>query len=100
MNIEQSFDKLRTYCEKEQFKGWDPFDGLTSKLFNALPLVSKNKFARLAWIQLFKRNPVNLRKVAGIAKDYNPKGLGLFLNGYCNLYKIEPKDEYLEKINE
>ena len=34
----------------------------------------------------------------GVAKDYNPKALGLFLSGYCNLYKIDQKKEYLEII--
>ena len=32
MNIDNSFNKLKTYCEKEQFKGWDPYDGLNSKI--------------------------------------------------------------------
>ena len=27
--------KLKKYCEKENFKGWDPYDGLNSKIFNA-----------------------------------------------------------------
>jgi rhamnogalacturonyl hydrolase YesR len=34
-----------------------------------------------------------------VPKEYNPKGLGLFLTGYCNLYKADPKEEYFEKIN-
>jgi rhamnogalacturonyl hydrolase YesR len=42
---------------------------------------------------------VNFRPLLGVKKDYNPKGLGLFLSGYCNLYKAEKKEEYLEKIN-
>lgn len=33
-----------------------------------------------------------------VKKDYNPKGLGLFLSGYCNLYTIDPKPEYMETI--
>lgn len=92
-----SFKKLKEYCEKENFKGWDPYDGLNSKIFNALYL-NKVQFFRLAWIQLFKRNPINLRNLFLINKEYNPKGLGLFLTGYCNLYKIEPKKEYLNHI--
>lgn len=96
--IESSFEKLKQYCEKENFRGWDPFDGLNSAVFNSLPLVRSNKLTRLIWIQLFKKNPFNLRKIAMVAKGENPKGLALFLSGYCNLYKIDPKDEYLDKI--
>jgi rhamnogalacturonyl hydrolase YesR len=95
--MNSSFQKLKKYCENQNFKGWDPYDGLNSKVFNALYL-NKVQFFRLAWIQLFKRNPINLRNLFLINKEYNPKGLGLFLTGYCNLYKIEPKKEYLNHI--
>ncbi len=97
-DLHRSFNTLKAYCEKEGFKGWDPYDGLNSKLFQSLPFFRNNRPARLAWIQLFKRSPVNLRRIAGVAKDYNPKGLGLFLHGYCNLYRIEKQPEYLEHI--
>lgn len=84
--MNNSFKSLKSYCEAEDFKGWDPYDGLNSKLFKALPL--KNwSFAKLAWIQSFKRNPLNLRSLLGVPKEYNAKGIGLFLTGYCNLYK-------------
>lgn len=97
-NIINSFDKLKNYCEDEKFKGWDPYDGLNSKVFKFFKM-DKVRFFRLAWIQVFKRNPINLRRLALIDKGYNPKGLGLFLTAYCNLYKVEAKDEYLKIIN-
>lgn len=97
-DILMSFEKLKIYCEAEGFKGWDPYDGLNSKVFKALQM-DKVPFFRLAWIQLFKRNPLNLRTMMMVPKEYNPKGLGLFLTGYCNLYKADPKAEYLEKID-
>lgn len=96
--VSSSFDKLKAYCESNSFKGYDPYDGLNSKLFRAIPFISKNRLARLVWIQFFKRSPVNFRPLVGIEKEYNSKGLGLFLSGYCNLYKSESKQEYLEKI--
>lgn len=97
MDTKISFKKLKEYCEKENFKGWDPYDGLNSWVIQKTPL-GKSRFFRLAWIQLFKRNPINLRHVFGVKKDYNPKGLGLFITGYCNLYKVNPRKEYLDKI--
>jgi len=96
--INSSFIILKEYCENEQFRGWDPYDGLNSKIFQTLKL-DKVRFFRLAWIQLFKRNPINLRTLLVVPKEYNPKGLGLFLTGYCNLYQANPKKEYLEQIN-
>jgi len=97
--IRNSLSKLTNYCKSEAFKGFDPYDGLNSTLFQAIPVISKNRIARLVWIQLFKRSPLNLRAATGVKKDYNPKALGLFLSGYCNLYKQFKEQEYLELIN-
>src|ERR1017187_4110702 len=96
--IIESFTKLRNYCENEEFKGYDPYDSLNSTLFKKIPLISRNKFFKLAWTQLFKRSPINFRKLVGIKKEYNPKALGLFLSGYCNLYKLAPEKQFLDKI--
>ena len=105
--IESSFLKLKSYCESENFKGWDPYDGLNSKIFQALPIKHWD-LARLAWIQGFKRSPINFRKLLLVPKEHNAKGIGLFLSGYCNLYDLAlkgetdfgTKEELLSKINE
>lgn len=95
MIIYDSLYRLKKYCEKEQFMGWDPYDGLNSKLFHAIPFLDKIPFCRLVMIQTFKRNPFNLRRLALIPKQHNAKGIGLFLQGYCNLYKAVQKDSKL-----
>ncbi len=95
--IFDSFVKLKTYCEKEGFKGWDPYDGLNSKVFQNIPLLKKSALCRLIMIQGFKRMPINFRRIALVPKDYNAKGIGLFLTGYCNLYYAIQKCRDLEK---
>ena len=106
-----SLIKLRDYCEKEQYKGWDPFDGLNSKVFNAIPFLNKSAACRLVMIQTFKKLPLNLRRLAMVPKQHNAKGIGLFLQGYCNLYRVVERrpelsvqlgtlDELRCKINE
>ncbi|MCW5517991.1 delta-aminolevulinic acid dehydratase [Muriicola sp. Z0-33] len=97
-SIETSFIKLEEYCRSEAYKGYDPFDGLNSKLFDYLPFLRKSRLFKLIWIQFFKRSPVNFRKIAGIKKDYNAKAVGLFLSGYCNLYKINPTETTIFQI--
>ena len=82
-----SFKRLKNYCEEEHYKGWDPYDGLNSKVFQALPLLKKSAFFREVMIQGFKRSPVNLRPLMQVPKEHNAKGIGLFLQGYCNLVK-------------
>lgn len=84
IQINKSVELLLEYCEQEQFKGWDPYDGLNSRVFKSLGL-NRVPFFRLAWIQLFKRNPINLRRLLLVPKGYNPKGIGLFLSGYSKL---------------
>ena len=107
MNLNSSFINLKSYCEAENFAGWDPYDGMNSKVFQALPLKHWD-LARLAWIQGFKRSPINFRKLLLVPKQHNAKGIALFLSGYCILYEIAkdgvatygtPK-ELLDKINE
>ena len=80
----KQFQSLKSYCESQNFAGWDPYDGLNSKLFQATPL-KKWDLARLAWIQGFKRSPINFRRALLVPKSHNNMGLGLFLSGYCNL---------------
>ena len=92
----ESFKSLKTYCEKEHYKGWDPYDGLNSKVFQKLPYFKNNAFWRLCVIQGFKRCPINLRPLLGVKKDYNAKGIGLFLQGYCNLLKVIRQNPELE----
>ena len=85
--MKDNFLLLKKYCEKEKFKGWDPYDGLNSRFFQSLPIKNYD-IARLIWIQLFKRNPINLRNLFLIDKAYNAKGISLLLSGYCNLFNI------------
>ena len=88
--------RLESWCESEGFKGYDPYDGLNSKFFQSLPFIKHNRIARLLWIQFFKRSPINLRPLLGISKDYNPKAMGLFLSGYCNLHILDESSETRE----
>ncbi|HEX2967700.1 MAG TPA: delta-aminolevulinic acid dehydratase [Bacteroidales bacterium] len=96
--IVKSFERLHAWCELQDYKGWDPYDGLNSKLFKSIPFVSGSRLAKLFWIQLFKKSPLNFRPLTGVAKDYNPKAVGLFLSGFCNLQKKSPDEHYISKI--
>lgn len=89
ISIKDAFIALLKYVDKQGLMGWDPYDGLNSKFFQSLPVVSKNRYFRLAWMQFIKHMPINLRPLVGISKGYNPKALGLFLSGFCNLYQLE-----------
>ncbi len=94
---EDTFNKLYEYLKQEEFKGWDPYDGLNSPLIQKT-FLKRNYVVKLIFIQLFKKNPLNLRKLFLINKEYNPKGLGLFITAFCNLYSQTKKEEYIKQI--
>lgn len=71
------YDRLMENCRAAGFAGFDPFDGLESGLFQATPL-RHFRASRLAWLQMVKRSPVNLRPLLMVPKGVNAKGLALF----------------------
>ena len=75
--FERAFDELAAWCRARRYAGSDPFDALNSRLFQATPL-RRSRLARLAWTQLFKRSPVNLRPLALVPPGRNAKGTALF----------------------
>lgn len=96
--VTDSFSRLRSFCEAEDYKGWDPYDGLKSRVAHWLLPLRHSAVMRLCIIQGFKRCPVNLRRIAMVPKEHNAKGLGLFLQGYCNLYRMERSHDIQERI--
>lgn len=91
----QLLDSIRA----EQFAGYDPFDSLNSRLLQATPLY-RNEWVRLAWLQLGKRSPINLRPLLGVPKKRNPKGVGLFISGLLQDYRRTGEARYLEQARE
>ena len=96
MDLNSVVHDLEKTISSNTYKGYDIFDGLNSKLFQKTPFYN-SRFFRLAWIQLFKRLPINLRALTSVPKGHNAKGLALFIQGYLNLYKKYRKEEYLLK---
>ncbi|MBA3440363.1 MAG: delta-aminolevulinic acid dehydratase, partial [Pyrinomonadaceae bacterium] len=77
LDLERAYEQLAEWCRKRDFAGYDPFDGLNSRLFQATPL-RRSRTIRLVWTQFFKRSPVNLRRLAGVPVERNAKGTALF----------------------
>jgi len=71
------YHNLWSWCRSHDFAGYDPYDGLNSRLFQSTPF-RKSRFVRLSWTQFFKRSPVNFRKIAGVPRARNVKGTALF----------------------
>lgn len=86
-------------AQQNQYAGYDPFDGLNSQFFDLFPALRKGVVG-LAWIQLHKRLPINLRPLCLIKPARNPKGIGLFILGLVEDYKRTQDNTYLEQANE
>lgn len=78
--------KLLANCYASDWAGYDPYDALNSKIFKVLPFLDFKLF-RLAFTQVLKRLPFDLRPLLLIPKTQNPKGLALFLMMSLNISK-------------
>ncbi|MFV2016034.1 MAG: delta-aminolevulinic acid dehydratase, partial [Candidatus Heimdallarchaeota archaeon] len=93
-------DNLKTYIENNDYRGYDPYDGLQAPIFK-LPFLRSNKLIRFATQQLVKRLPFSIRPILLIPKGFNPVTLGLAIQSYAYLYRAEPNNqkEHLSKIS-
>jgi hypothetical protein len=83
--------RLVDYCRANDWAGYDPYDALNSKVFQALPLLN-SRIPRLVLTQALKRSPINLRRLAMIPKTQNPKAMALFLSALLKLRHLaEPE---------
>lgn len=80
----------------KNYKGYDPYDVLLSRV----PFRKLGKWPPILAIQLFKRNPINLRRLIGVPKSENAKALGLFLHGYSLLPASKENDARCKRIFE
>lgn len=90
---ENAFKKLEAYVERENYKGYDPYDTLNS----FWPFKILGKWGPVLATQFQKRNPVNIRPLMGIKKEINPKGFAIFLMAYSELFAKTNNKKYLEK---
>lgn len=79
--------ELYEYCLRNNWAGFDPYDGLNSPIFKWLPFLQK-RLPRLIFIQFMKRSILNFRTVVGINREQNPKGLALFSSSLIRLLDI------------
>ncbi len=89
---EHALSTLREYIEREQFRGYDPYDGLTTRL----PVARLGKWPTILFMQAMKRFPLNVRPLLMIRKVHNAKAMGLLLHAYSLLYR-QQRDETTRK---
>jgi hypothetical protein len=93
--IEQSIHRLDHWLVKNDYKAYDPFDGLSSALLR--PFTFNNPFLNIILQQGVRRFPVNLRPLLGVRKGHSSKGMGFIGRAYMRLHAATGKDEYVRK---
>ena len=81
----QSIRRLSDWLEANDYRGYDPFDGLNARFLR--PLTFNNTFMRTALQQGVRRFPLNLRPLLGIAKSRSTKGMGFLARGFLRLHE-------------
>jgi len=92
--IEQSLASVQRWVEAHDYRGYEPFDGLSSW---ARPLACGNLFAERLLMQLIRQSPVNLRPLLGVSPKDSTKGRGYMAYGYLLLYRATASASDLEK---
>ncbi len=83
--IEASIRRLSQWLEKNDYRGYDTFDGLSATYLR--PLTFGSPLLRTVLQQGVRRFPLNLRPLLGIRKERSTKGMGFLTRGYVRLDK-------------
>lgn len=89
-----SIGRLYGWLERNDYRGYDTFDGLSSYL---RPFTFENKFLRIALQQSVRRFPLNLRPLLGIKKSRSTKGMGFLARGFLRLHQATGDSVWREK---
>lgn len=99
MNLNDSMFQLLNYVEKENYKGYDPYDlkGLDWYVNYLNETNNEDKSFIKKIEELNYLYPKQLRGIFKIEPRTNAKGLALFILSYCNLYHSHKDSIYLDK---
>jgi len=99
--IRKSILKLDKWIEKNGWAGYDPYDIRGAVFF--LNKKSDNFFKeilRKSALSLELISPLFIRRILGARKQINAKAMGLFAEGYLNLFRATGEDKYLDRSKE
>ncbi|MDD2339471.1 MAG: hypothetical protein PHG79_04230 [Methanosarcina sp.] len=92
--IENPVDSLYNWVLKNQYYGWDIYDGLNSPLTQKIT----NPYLRILLLQINKYSPINMRKILKVKKGIDVKGIALFAQSYATLYSVTGEEKYLSEM--
>src|SRR5262249_8109700 len=90
-----SISLLFDWLERNDYKGYDTFDGLSARFFR--PFTFETKTFRIVLQQSVRRSIVNLRPLLGIKKHHSSKGMGFLARGFLRLYQSTGDEMWRQK---
>ena len=82
--VYDSLSRLSGWLERNDYRGYDTFDGLNAKVLR--PLTFDNSLLRTLLQQGVRRFPVNIRPLLGISRSHSSKGLAFLARGFIRLH--------------
>jgi hypothetical protein len=79
----QSLLRVSDWLRASEYRGYDTFDGLSSRLLR--PLTFENSFLRTVLQQGVRRFPINMRPLLGVPKGQSTKAMGFIARGFMRM---------------
>lgn len=92
--VVKSIQRVEKWVEDHDYKGYEPFDGLSSIL---RPLTFHHLLAERLLLQLVRQSPVNLRPFLGVRPQESTKGRGYMAWGYLKMLNLTGDQQYRDK---
>lgn len=92
--LEKSIKGIEKWVEDHNYKGYEPFDGL-STFFR--PLTFGSLFLDRLLMQLIRQSPINLRPLFGVRSLESTIGRGYMVGGYLTMLNLTGNKKYKDK---
>lgn len=96
--LERSIARLTRWLDRNRYRGYDPFDGLSSPLLR--PLTFESRLLRTVLQQGVRRLPLNLRPLLGIRRSLSTKGMGFLGRGFIRMNQATGDQRWNERARD
>jgi hypothetical protein len=86
------------YARERDYRGWDLYDGESSRILQALPI--DNKWVNLSFQQAVRRAPVNVRPLLAVEQRRSFMGIALFTVANLRMYELSGREKFRDEARE
>jgi hypothetical protein len=80
-----SICRLSEWLERNDYRGYDTFDGLDARFVR--PLTFNSRLLQTVLQQGVRRFPLNLRPLLGVRRSHSSKGMGFLARGFIRMHQ-------------